>query len=111
MGPRVPVTLSAVRGVALDLVRVLCAPPPAHVDVVCFGSTGAEPLAENARGGWPKEMAGLSRREVVRQLGLAAVIALPLVTSIVAPRATQAVSCGQPCTNDNDCTNPACRTY
>ncbi len=56
----------------------------------------------------PSATAGLSRREVVRQLGLAAVIALPLVTSIVAPRATQAVSCGQPCTNDNQCTNLAC---
>jgi hypothetical protein len=35
----------------------------------------------------------LSRRELVRQLGLVAAITLPLVTSIVAPTASQAASC------------------
>jgi hypothetical protein len=35
---------------------------------------------------------GLSRREVIRKVGLASVIALPLVTSLVAPKAIHAAS-------------------
>jgi coenzyme PQQ synthesis protein D (PqqD) len=44
--------------------------------------------------------AGLSRREAVRTIGIAAV-ALPIVTSIVAPQAAMAATCvlvGKPCT-------------
>jgi hypothetical protein len=37
--------------------------------------------------------AGLNRREMVRALGLAAVVAVPLVTSIVAPTPVQAATC------------------
>jgi hypothetical protein len=43
---------------------------------------------------------GLSRREMVRTIGITAV-ALPIVTSIVAPQAAMAATCvqvGQPCT-------------
>ena len=36
--------------------------------------------------------AGLSRREVIRKVGLASMIALPLVSSIIAPTALQAAS-------------------
>ncbi len=35
---------------------------------------------------------GLSRREVIRRVGLASVVALPLVSSLVAPRAASAQS-------------------
>lgn len=38
--------------------------------------------------------AGLSRREVVKKVGLASMIALPLITSIVAPSAANAASQG-----------------
>lgn len=44
--------------------------------------------------------AGVSRREMVRTLGIAAV-ALPIITSVVAPTAAAAASCGRngaPCT-------------
>lgn len=44
--------------------------------------------------------AALSRRQMVRRLGLAAAVAVPLVTSIVAPQAVEAATCtapGQPC--------------
>jgi hypothetical protein len=41
----------------------------------------------------PSLMAGLSRREMVRVLGLAAMVAVPLVTSIVAPTPAQAATC------------------
>jgi hypothetical protein len=59
---------------------------------------------------WPAAIPGLanmSRREVVRRLGLAAAIALPLVISITAPTAAEAaVSCGStchPCNSPIDC--------
>lgn len=48
----------------------------------------------------PGEMAHVSRRELMRRVGLATVIALPVVASIIAPTAAQAVTCiasGQPC--------------
>jgi hypothetical protein len=38
-------------------------------------------------------IAGMNRRQLVRTLGLAAVVALPLVTSIVAPSPAQAATC------------------
>ena len=48
----------------------------------------------------PAQFAVLSRRQMVRRLGLAAAIAVPVVTSIVAPTAVQAATCippSQPC--------------
>ncbi|MBC7796220.1 MAG: PqqD family protein [Pyrinomonadaceae bacterium] len=36
---------------------------------------------------------GLSRREVIRRVGIAAVVALPLVTSLAVPRAAYAGAC------------------
>ena len=42
----------------------------------------------------------LSRRQMVRTLGVAAAVALPVITSIVAPTPAQAATCiapGQPC--------------
>jgi len=55
--------------------------------------------------------AGLNRREMVRVLGLAAVVAVPLVTSIVAPTAVQAATCrapGQPCGTSSQCCSGLC---
>jgi hypothetical protein len=55
--------------------------------------------------------ASLTRREMVRTLGLAAVVALPLVTSIVAPTAVQAATClpaGQPCSTSSQCCSGVC---
>jgi hypothetical protein len=48
----------------------------------------------------PAEFAVLSRRQMVRRLGFTAAVAVPLITSIVAPTAVQAATCtqpGQPC--------------
>jgi len=41
----------------------------------------------------PALLAGMSRREMVRVLGVAAVVAVPLVTSIIAPTPAQAATC------------------
>ena len=61
----------------------------------------------------PVARVGLTRREVVRRLGTAAAVALPLVTTIVAPTAAAAqseetciLSATLSCTVDSDC--PPC---
>jgi hypothetical protein len=57
--------------------------------------------------------AAVSRRAMVRVLGLStAVIALPLVTSIVAPTAVQAATClpsGASCTSSAQCCSGLCQ--
>jgi hypothetical protein len=56
-------------------------------------------------------IAGMNRRQLVRTLGLAAVVAVPLVTSIVAPRPVQAATClppGQSCATDAQCCSGLC---
>jgi len=53
-----------------------------------------DPIARGARS------VSMSRRDVVKTLGIGAAVSAPLVFSIVAPDAAQAVSCiaaGQPC--------------
>lgn len=59
----------------------------------------------------PAMMAGLTRREMVRVLGLAAVVAVPVVTSIVAPTPAQAATClssGASCTSSAQCCSGVC---
>ena len=73
-----------------------------------------------------EKFGGLSRREVIRKVGLASVIALPVVTSLVAPLAVHANSAcvsggtclcnapssgriGQVCTASVPCANANCR--
>jgi coenzyme PQQ synthesis protein D (PqqD) len=59
----------------------------------------------------PEPKAGLSRREVIRRIGLTAAVALPVVTSIVAPSAAQAANCrtaGQTCTTAAQCCSGVC---
>jgi len=54
---------------------------------------------------------GMTRRQMVRTLGLAAVVAVPLVTSIVAPTPAQAATClppGAACTADAQCCGGSC---
>ena len=41
----------------------------------------------------PPELLGMSRRQMIRNLGLVAAVAVPLVTSIVAPTAAEASTC------------------
>lgn len=58
-----------------------------------------------------KEQAGISRREVIRRVGIAAAVALPVVTSIVAPKAAQAANCrtaGQSCGTGAQCCSGIC---
>ena len=51
----------------------------------------------------------LTRRQMVRTLGIAAAVAVPVVTSIVAPTPAQAATCiapGQPCSQSIFCCSP-----
>ncbi len=46
---------------------------------------------------------GMSRREVIRNVGFASMVALPIVASIVAPMSTNAQSTACGCTAPGDC--------
>ena len=59
----------------------------------------------------PPIMSGLNRREMVRALGIAAAVAIPVVTSIVAPTPAQAATClpsGASCTGNAQCCSGNC---
>jgi len=61
----------------------------------------------------PEHKAGLSRREVMKRIGVAAAVALPVVTSIMAPSAAQAANClasGQACTSGAQCCSLLCNS-
>lgn len=69
-------------------------------------------LANDGAGGMPDKFEGLSRREVIRKVGLASVIALPMIHSIFAPTAAMAQSggaapgsrtLGQTCASSTEC--------
>ena len=59
--------------------------------------------------------AGMTRREVIRKVGIATMIAPPVVSSLIAPSAAQAASGGttancQVCTSNAQCVSGRCRT-
>ena len=59
----------------------------------------------------PAMLSGMTRRDMVRTLGVAAVIAVPLVTSIVAPTPAQAATCkatGAACASGAQCCSGTC---
>jgi hypothetical protein len=59
----------------------------------------------------PASRASLPRREVIKKLGLAAAIALPAITAIIAPTAAEAVTClpsGASCTDSAQCCHGVC---
>jgi hypothetical protein len=73
---------------------------------------GKKRLLEDAAT-WPADSRRLSRRDVIRKLGLAAAVALPLITTVVSPKAIQAATCvanGIPCTASAQCCNGCCKS-
>ncbi|HSP63586.1 MAG TPA: PqqD family peptide modification chaperone [Pyrinomonadaceae bacterium] len=64
------------------------------------------------RRGVPASMKGhLNRRQVIRTLGLTTIVALPLVSSIIAPKAAQAATClpgGAACSSSLQCCSGIC---
>lgn len=62
---------------------------------------------------WPADSRRFSRRDVIRKVGLAAAVAFPLVTTIVAPQAAQAATCladTTPCTASPQCCSGCCKS-
>lgn len=60
----------------------------------------------------PMLMTGLNRRQMIRALGVAAAVAIPVVTSIVAPTPAQAATCldsGVSCTSSAQCCSGLCQ--
>ena len=53
-------------------------------------------------------IAGMSRREVVKRIGLASVIALPIVASLIAPTTALAGTCSNCAADPGNCNQPAC---
>ena len=61
------------------------------------------PLLENT--------SGVSRRAMLKRVGIGAAVALPVVASVVAPRAAQAATClgaGAGCTTSSQCCSGVC---
>ncbi|MDX6501024.1 MAG: hypothetical protein QOG23_4284 [Blastocatellia bacterium] len=61
--------------------------------------------------GLPTQLAGMSRREMVRSMGIAAAVSVPLITSIISPTAVQASTCfpgGHACTTGVQCCSLQC---
>jgi hypothetical protein len=59
----------------------------------------------------PAHFGGMNRRDMMRALGIAAVVAVPVVTSIVAPTPAQAATCfqsGASCTGSQQCCSGLC---
>lgn len=65
----------------------------------------------DARVSRPPELAGVSRRELIKRIGLGVAITLPAVASIVAPTPAQAASRlppGSDCTDSGQCQSSIC---
>ncbi len=59
----------------------------------------------------PEEMSKVKRREAIKKIGLASLIALPVVSSLIAPTAAHAASLRaacQTCTSNADCLSNKC---
>lgn len=78
---------------------------------LALGELNKENLLEDQSFASP--LAGISRREAVKRVGLATMIALPVISSVIAPTSTQAQSIvtlanGQFCSGNNQCTSRQC---
>jgi hypothetical protein len=97
-----------------QMVRVLEKETESPVDEavvwIAFDRLAKAHLLQGQARKWPGA-SGISRREVIRRIGAAAAVSLPLVTSIVAPAAVQAGTCrasGAACTTGPQCCSFVC---
>ena len=99
-----------VRKMARSLERELNASFDEEIVRLALDQLGRSHLLE----GWAPDRAEprmVSRREAMRKMGVAAAVALPLVTSIVAPKAADAATClpsGAACTSNLQCCSTIC---
>ena len=107
--------LTTVREMTLLLADELLAPVADEVVWLALEQLGKarllqKPLLQQALAR-PAPAEQLSRRALVRRLGVAAAVTLPLVTSIVAPSAAAAASClpaSATCAKNADCCSNSC---
>ena len=97
-----------------QMLRLLAKETESPVDeavvYIAFDQLAKANLLQGQARKWPGA-SGISRRQVMRRLGAAAALSLPLVTSIVAPDAVQAATCrasGAACTSPAQCCSLAC---
>jgi hypothetical protein len=97
-----------------QMVRLLAketdSPDDEAVVWMAFDQLAKAHLLQSQTRKWPGS-SGISRREVMRRIGTAAAVALPVVASITAPRAVQAGTCGPsglPCTSPLMCCSGVC---
>jgi hypothetical protein len=59
----------------------------------------------------PETIKGLTRRQLIKAAGVAALVAIPVVGTMMAPTASEASTClatGQPCISSADCCSGVC---
>ena len=100
---------SSVKEIAEKLSREVEAEVEAEVVMMAVDQLSRTHLLKEAAAG--AAVGGVSRREVIRRIGIGAAVALPIVTSIVAPKASEAANCrpsGQSCTASAQCCSGLC---
>ena len=97
-----------------EIARLLSAEmkTPVRDEVVWFALTQLE-KSDLLQEPWARQTKKeqISRRALVKRLGIAAAVTVPLVTSIVAPTAASAASCranGATCTSNAQCCSNSC---
>lgn len=97
--------------IAVAIQKKLGSPVDAQVVWYALGQLENDHLLRNAVK-MPRALVGITRREFVRQMGMAAiVVTLPVINSISAPEAGGPVSCipnGQSCTISTQCCSGCC---
>lgn len=87
---------SSVADIAKVLSRELNAPVKEEFVWLALDQLEKESLLEK-EAQFSLKTLGVSRREVIRRIGLASVVALPIVTSLLNPMSTKAALCSTPC--------------
>jgi hypothetical protein len=97
--------------IAAAMQKKLGSPVDAQIVWFALGQLEKDHLLRNTVD-MPKELVGVTRREFVRQMGMAAMmVTLPLINSMSAPDAGGITSCvanGQPCTISTQCCSQCC---
>lgn len=77
---------------------------PASEDFIWFAidQLNKDKLLKNGTD-FPNRFAGLNRRQIIKQVGLGTMIAMPLIVSLVAPTSLTAQSGAISCTMNSDC--------
>ncbi len=102
---------SSISQIAEKLGKRLKKPVSVELVWLAVDQLDKENLLNNVEG-FQNTFEGLSRREVIRKVGFASIVALPIVSAVVAPSAVNAQSCiatgNFGCTNNNQCCSFNC---